>query len=79
MQPFLFYFVANQLCVCFANHIARAPRELNFAILNILRIFALIKINYKITMTVDNEKAIRAIVKSSVKTFAGAFAEKHLL
>ena len=29
-------------------------------------------------MTVDNEKAIRAIVKSSVKTFAGAFAEKHL-
>ena len=27
---------------------------------------------------VDNEKAIRAIVKSSVKTFAGAFAEKHL-
>lgn len=29
-------------------------------------------------MTVDNEKAIRAIVKSSVKTFAGAFSEKHL-
>lgn len=29
-------------------------------------------------MTVDNEKAIRAIIKSSVKTFAGAFAEKHL-
>ena len=32
----------------------------------------------RITMTVDNEKAIRAIVKSSVKTFAGAFSEKHL-
>ena len=29
-------------------------------------------------MTVNNEKAIRAIVRSSVKTFAGAFAEKHL-
>lgn len=29
-------------------------------------------------MTIENEKAIRAIVRSSVKTFAGAFAEKHL-
>lgn len=29
-------------------------------------------------MTVDNEKAISAIVKSSVMTFAGAFSEKHL-
>lgn len=29
-------------------------------------------------MRVENEKAIRAIVKSSVKTFAGAFSEKHL-
>lgn len=29
-------------------------------------------------MTIENEKAIRAIVRSSVKTFAGAFAEKNL-
>ena len=29
-------------------------------------------------MDVDNERAIRAIVKTSVKTFAGTFSEKHL-
>lgn len=29
-------------------------------------------------MDIENEKAIRAIVKSSVKTFAGTFSEKHL-
>lgn len=28
--------------------------------------------------SIDNERAIRAIVRSSCKTFAGAFAEKHL-
>jgi hypothetical protein len=33
---------------------------------------------YHKTMDVDNERAIRAIVKTSVKTFAGAFSEKHL-
>lgn len=30
------------------------------------------------TSSIDNEKAIRSIVRSSCKTFAGAFAEKHL-
>lgn len=30
------------------------------------------------TMTVNNEKAIRAIVKASVKTFASAFSGKHI-
>ena len=33
---------------------------------------------YHKTMDVDNERAIRAIEKTSVKTFAGAFSEKHL-
>lgn len=28
--------------------------------------------------SIDNERAIRSIVRSSCKTFAGAFAEKHL-
>lgn len=28
--------------------------------------------------SIDNEKAIRSIVRSSCKTFAGAFSEKHL-
>ena len=30
------------------------------------------------TTSIDNERAIRSIVRSSCKTFAGAFAEKHL-
>ena len=29
-------------------------------------------------MTINNEKAIRAIVKASVKTFASAFSGKHI-
>jgi len=30
------------------------------------------------TTSIDNESAIRAIVRAACKTFAGTFAEKHL-